>query len=264
MSNKPKKTESEFTRREFLKIGGAVAAGLQVGAVAGAGLAAGRDPSTNTGWQHLGDNTQFFNRKKFVMKGPAWEVVGETSRPAMVESPFGRQGLMMRDMMEYRRMLESIDAGEERQEGMGERAQLARETAPETTGAVSPGHRSPSAFPPIEAFKEPLLTWYKTYPEQYELDKYRMEEIMPKKQEDSKKYRDYYTLINAWSNSWSTNERITEPPEESDFKIGRRRIGRAMPFKSPTHASKLIKKVAHHFGATMVGITTIEPDWCYD
>ena len=44
----------------------------------------------------------------------------------------------------------------------------------------------------------------------------------------------------------------------------RQKIGDPMPFKSPAHAAKLIKKVAHHFGATMVGITTIEPDWCYN
>ncbi|MCP4310619.1 MAG: hypothetical protein GY790_05105 [Bacteroidetes bacterium] len=37
-----------------------------------------------------------------------------------------------------------------------------------------------------------------------------------------------------------------------------------MPIKSPELVAKLIKKVAHHFGASMVGITTIEPDWCYD
>jgi hypothetical protein len=34
-----------------------------------------------------------------------------------------------------------------------------------------------------------------------------------------------------------------------------------MPYKSPSHAAKRIKKVAHHFRATMVGITNIEPDW---
>lgn len=260
-----KKSENGFSRREFLKIGGAVAAGLQVGAVAGAGLAAGKDPSTFTGWQHLDESTQFFNRKRFAMKGPAWNVVGETKRPTMVESPFGRQSLISRDMMQYRKMLESFDAGEDRQEGIGNsRNELARETAPETTGAVRPGQESSSAFPPPDAFNEPMLSWYKKYPDQYDLDKIRMEEIMPKKMEDSQKYSDYYTLINAWSGSWSSSERITEPPEQSDFKLGRRKIGKAMPFKSKKLASDLMKKVAHHFGATMVGITTIEPDWCYD
>jgi len=266
MSEKASKKGSSVSRRNFLKIGGVAAAGLQIGAVAGAGIAAGKDPSTMTGWSHLDESTQFFNRDKHILKGSAWKIVGETRRPDMVESPFGRQGLIMRDMMQYRRMLESVDAGEERQEGMGNtRTEPTRETAPETTGAVRPGQRDIRKFPPPEAFKEPLYTWYKNSPDLYELDKYRMEEIMPKKQEDTKKYGDYYTLINAWSGSWSTSERISGPPEESDFRIGgRRKIGKAAPFKSKKHAAELIKKVAHHFGATMVGITTIEPDWCYN
>lgn len=87
MKKKSNKEEAACSRRDFIKIGGAVAAGLQVGAVAGAGIAAGNDPSTHTGWQHLGESTQ------------------------------------------------SIDAGEERQQGMGNRVPIPQqETAPETTG----------------------------------------------------------------------------------------------------------------------------------
>lgn len=265
MKKKSNKEEPACSRREFIKIGGAVAAGLQVGAVAGAGIAAGNDPSTHTGWQHLGENTQYVDRKKLIKKGPAFEIVGETSRPELHESPFGRQSLIMRDIRHYREMIQSFDAGEERQQGMGNRAPIPQlETAPETTGGVQPS-RDEKKFPPMESFSEPMLGWYKAQPNQYELDKVRMEEIMPKKRLDEEKYGDYYSLINAWSGSWRTNERITEPPEESDYKIGgRQKIGDPKPFKSPSHAAKLIKKVAHHFGATMVGITTIEPDWCYN
>ena len=118
MKKKSINEEGSCSRREFIKIGGAVAAGLQVGAVAGAGLAAGKDPSTHTGWQHLGDNTQFVDRTKLVRKGPAYEIVGETLRPERQESAFGRQGLIMRDMRQYREMIQSFDAGEERQQGM--------------------------------------------------------------------------------------------------------------------------------------------------
>ena len=265
MAKKSESKEGACSRREFIKVGGAVAAGLQVGAVAGAGIAAGRDPSTHTGWQHLGDNTQFVDRTKLVRKGPAYEITGETLRPEMQESAFGRQSLIMRDMRQYQEMISSFDAGEERQEGMGAREEVPQgEGAPETTGGERPSQDELS-FPPVEAFKEPMLSWYQNRPDLYELDKIRMEEIMPRKQKDVEDYGDYYTLINAWSDSWSTRVRITEPPEESDFKIeGRQRIGDPKPFKSPAHAAKLIKKAAHHFGATMVGITTIEPDWCYN
>ena len=264
MKKKSINEEGSCSRREFIKIGGAVAAGLQVGAVAGAGLAAGKDPSTHTGWQHLGDNTQFVDRTKLVRKGPAYEIVGEILRPERQESAFGRQGLIMRDMRQYREMIQSFDAGEERQQGMGNKEPIPQgETAPEVTGGIRPSQGT-IKFPPVEAFNEPMLSYYKARPDLYELDKVRMEEIMPKKKQDQENYGDYYSLINAWSGSWHTSERITDPPEESDFKIGRRRIGDPKPFKSPAHAARLIKKVAHHFGAAMVGITTIEPDWCYN
>ena len=87
MTGKKKNNETGVSRRDFLKIGGAVAAGLQVGAVAGAGIASGKDPSTMTGWQHLGDNTQFVDRSKLVIKGAAYEITGETRRPEVWESP---------------------------------------------------------------------------------------------------------------------------------------------------------------------------------
>jgi ferredoxin len=265
MGKKSDKETKACSRREFFKIGGAVAAGLQVGAVAGAGLAAGKDPSTQTGWQHLGDNTQFVDRSKLIRKGPAYEITGETLRPEMHESAFGRQALIMRDMRQYREMIASFNAGEERQEGMGNGTRLPRqESSPETTGGDQPSEDD-KKFPPPEAFKEPMLSWYKKRPDLYELDRIRMEEILPKKSKDVEDYESYYTLINAWSDSWSTREAITEPPEISDFKIGNRQeIGDPKPFKSPAHAARLIKKVAHHFGATMVGITSIEPDWCYN
>ena len=247
MKKKADNEKNPVSRREFFKIGGTMAAGLQVGAVAGAGLAAGKDPATHTGWQHLGDHTQFVDRTKMIRKGPAYQIVGDTQRPRAVESAFERQGLIMKNMQQYRAMISSFNAGEERREGM----------------ALSSGAPK-MKFPPADAFKEPMLSWYKERPELYEYDKVRMEEIMPRRMKDLEEYKEYYTLIKAWDASWGTREPITEPPEVSDFQIGSRKIGDPMPFKSPAHASRLIKKVAHHFGATMVGITTIEPDWHYD
>ena len=268
MKKKADNENSAVSRREFFKIGGTVAAGLQVGAVAGAGLAAGKDPATHTGWQHLGVHTQFVDRSKLIRRGPAYRIIGETYRPLKHESAFGRQELIMKNMRQYRAMISSFDAGEERQAG--------RPPAGEQ-GEMQPGVKGPEQkekmgasasdlkYPPAENFEEPMLSWYKEHPDLYEYDRIRMEEIMPRRRKDLEEYKEYYTLINAWSGSWGTREPITEPPEVSDFKIGaNRKIGNPIPFKSPAHASRLIKKVAHHFGATMVGITTIEPDWHYD
>ena len=51
------------------------------------------------------------------------------------------------------------------------------------------------------------------------------------------------------------------PPEESDFRgIHRDKLLR---FKSPAHASRLIKHITHTFGATLVGITKLNPNCCY-
>ena len=92
-----KKNKKDFSRRDFLKIGGAAAAGLQIGAVAGAGLAAGRDPSTMTGWQHQGDNTQFVNRKPLEFDGLPYRIFGNTRRPDRVESVFERNPMIRRN-----------------------------------------------------------------------------------------------------------------------------------------------------------------------
>lgn len=48
MTDEVKKEKTGVSRRDFLKISGVAAVGVQVGAVAGAGLSAGKDPSTHT------------------------------------------------------------------------------------------------------------------------------------------------------------------------------------------------------------------------
>ena len=119
MKKKAEKEKQAVSRREFFKIGGTVAAGLQIGAVAGASIAAGKDTATHTGWQHLGDNTQFVDRSKLIRKGPAFEIIGKPRRPQVQENAFNRQGLIMSNIRQYREMISSFDAGEERQEGRG-------------------------------------------------------------------------------------------------------------------------------------------------
>ena len=71
---------------------------------------------------------------------------------------------------------------------------------------------------------EPLKTYYLENPDIYELDKTRLEAIMPKRAEDTARYGDFYTLINAWASSWMTHESITTPPEISDYHFPIRRL----------------------------------------
>ena len=275
MDKKKKDEGNNVSRRNFLKLSGAVAAGLQVGAVAGAGLAAGKDPSTLTGWQHLGDNTQFVNRKPLEIDFLPYEIVGKTRRCENVESAFGRNSYIMRAMMSGRRGSMSPPSGSQGspENSRSTQSESQRETPnegvrdlpPEAQRNMGPSGPARSGYPALEDFEEPMISFYREHPDVYELDKVRMESVMPKKREDVAKYGDFYTLIDAWSGSWQTSVPITSPPEQSDYQMGRgRKIGKPVPFKSPELASKLIKKVTHHFGATMVGITTINPDWCYN
>jgi len=263
MPDQEEKPLARVSRREFLKLGGTAAAAAQIGAVAGAGLAAGKDPSTHTGWQHLGDNTQFVNRKRLEFEGPPYEIAGKTYRPEEVESVFERGSLAMRDIMSY---------GRETTEDAHPSPSDGREEPPEAVGDIPPESQRRSPFetremkyPPLDNFSEPLAGYYRKHPDIYALDKLRMESILPKKMRDTARYGEYYTLIDAWSGSWRTSERITDPPEISDFQTGGGRTLRdPVPFKSPALASALIKKVAHHFGAAMVGIAKLNPDWCYN
>ena len=74
------------------------AAGLASGVAGGAGLglfghAAGTDPNTYLGWQNEEGAVQTFNRKRFEVDEPTYEIVGPTSRPdARVEQLFERRG----------------------------------------------------------------------------------------------------------------------------------------------------------------------------
>lgn len=274
MTEQVKNKRKGVTRREFLKLSGTAAAALQVGAAAGAGFASGKDPATLTGWQHLGDNTQFVNRKPLEIDGLPYEVVGKTRRPEEVESAFGRNSLIMRDLMSGSRgtTRQSSDSAEKKpgvqskppSEGRAEMPPEAQE-APRTGGF----RKMQRKLPPMDQFSEPLASYYKKHPDIYDLDKLRMESIMPKKMQDMAKYGDYYKLIDAWSAAWMTSERIKALPETSDFQASNpmmrgRKIKDGIPFKSQKLASQLIKKVAHHFGAAMVGITKLNPDWCYN
>ena len=99
---------------------------------------------------------------------------------------------------------------------------------------------------------------------------------MKKQKADWPKYADRFAIADAWSNAMGSlfetpeGEMLFEglyppepkgPPEEGDFRGVRRE--KPLSFKSPELASQLIKKVTHTFGATLVGITKLNPDWCF-
>jgi len=219
------------SRREMLKMCGVAGAAFQVGGAAGAGFAAGRDPASFTGWESFQGTTQFFDRESHALDGPAYERVGPTRRPAKhTEYVFGRAGRFAYALR-----------------GRG----------------GQPGWKPEDG---VDALPEELAEYYREHPEVLELDLQRETVIAAKAREDHEKYDEYFRLANAWSSAWGDVFRSYPPrprgvPEESDFQ------GVAEPAlkpKSPEHAAELIKKVAHHFGATLVGITRLNPDWVYD
>jgi epoxyqueuosine reductase len=212
-----------FSRRQFLKASGAAGAALGTTGLVFYGYEAGRDPRTYRGWENWEGVNQSFNRKKYAVDKPTYQKVGETSR---------------------------ADA---RSEVIFYRRGTFRRQWKEETG--------------LEGLDPYLQDYYRRYPEHLELDLYSQQVLMPKLMADTQKYRKQFLLAEAWSNAMGavSPRRITEPPEISDFLIDRRSGKPLEPvlFKDPVKTSRLIKKMAHELGSTLVGIARLNPDWVY-
>jgi len=119
----------------------------------------------------------------------------------------------------------------------------------------------------VDGLDEILQNYYKAHPEDLEVDLQLIHDIYPKRGPDAKKHKREFILTTAWSNAMGSvwPESVHGPPEKSDFP-NRERGERHEPLKmkSAEKTSKLIKKMAHQFGATLVGITKLNPDWVYD
>lgn len=226
-----------LSRRNFLKVGAIAGAGLQVAGMARAGFLAGRDKNNYLGWESFEGIAQDFNRKRFEFAGPAYKPVGPTRRPAkMTEYIFARNMIF--------------------------------------GGKMKKGWRPNQG---VEALGEPLASYYKKHPEELKLDIKRFTEVFPNAAKDHAKYGLYFALADAWAEGWAHiftgyPQEPAEPPEISDYKVEQftpaglkvHPIRKPIPFKSPDHAAKLIKKIAHLYGATIVGIAELNPDYCYD
>jgi len=220
----------EVNRRDFLKIAGLASAAAGGAGLGAFGYAAGQDPNTYLGLQNQEGASLVFNRKRYEVDAPTYERVGPTSRPdARVEQIFDRRSRFMREYMQLRR-----DGG---------------------SGPVSP-----------EDFLEPLRSYYRTHPQDLELDILNREELQPLLRADSMEYGDEFVLAEAWSNAMGAvgPGPISGPPEVNDFPRGRGgRVPDPAKLKDPARTSELIKAVALQFGSTLVGITELNPDWVY-
>lgn len=220
-----------LSRRDFIKIGGAAGSVLAIGGAAGAGLSSGENTDSYTGWERYthGDG-QFFNREPFrVDKAPTIEKVGETRRIERVEQLFFRLGDIYSAMHPR-----------------------------------DPKLKKWSKEQGVDALPEPLRTYFKENPKSLE-EYFETRKAAKKQREDWDKYKNRFSIADAWSNAHSASmrgfpKRISGSPEENDFRgVNKHK----MNFKSPKHASELIKKICHTFGATLVGVCKLNRDWVY-
>jgi len=84
----------KIPRRALIKAAGATSAVLGLSGLAASGYQAGKDPDSYTGCEGFQGSAQSFDRKKFAIDKPHYEVVGPTSRPdRRTEVIFGRVGV---------------------------------------------------------------------------------------------------------------------------------------------------------------------------
>jgi len=227
--------ENNFSRRQFIKAGGVAGAILSLFGVAGAGLSSGKNTDSYTGWERYthGDG-QFFNRKPFRVDEPTYIRAGQTRRIKNYEKLGYRKKIVNRLLKNTKANSTEYDSGD-------------------LIAAITDTKVREFYQKRPDLFEEILLA----------------KESNKKQKQNWKKFRKEYILADAWSEAHSSlifgNNKYPRdpdsPPEIWDFQgIS----GIKIPFKSPGHASALIKAICHTFGATLVGITRLNPDWVYD
>jgi epoxyqueuosine reductase len=114
----------------------------------------------------------------------------------------------------------------------------------------------------LDSFPPHVREYYENHPEDLELDTTVRKEIHAKRSVDAKKYRSEFILSRAWSNAMGAvgPRGVNAPPKEWDFP---RRSTEPYKMKDPRRTSRLIKKVSHQFGSTLVGIAKLNPDWVF-
>ena len=227
--------------RNFLKVSSLLAAILGIIGISIAGYLAGKDYDSYTGWQRFTHGAgMFFNRRPFQKDKPTYGVTENTTRVKWVESILNRNLTLISLLM-------PADGG--------------------------PPKWTPDKGP--DPLPEPVRTFFLENPDRFKatLEAFG---LFQKQHEEWPKYADQYAVIAAWANALGSSFETWDgkfnpahlyppepvgPPEEWDYRDIHR--DKPLPFKSEIHASQFIKKITHTFGATLVGITKLNPDWCY-
>jgi epoxyqueuosine reductase len=226
--------------RSILKHGSFLAAILGIVGISIAGFLAGKNYDSYTGWERFTHGAgQFFNRKPFRKESPTYEKTDQHDRLHHVDNLIAR--------------IKSLVILTVPSQGGGE---------PEWSPAMG-----------TEALPEPLKTYYLKDNAAYN-QTLKALRFMQKQKADWPKWETRFAIADYWSKAYGSlfeaamhgapNVYPEDPkgsPEEWDFRFIHRKT--PLRFKSPDHASKLIKKITHTFGATLVGITKLNPDWVY-
>jgi reductive dehalogenase len=227
--------------RSLLKAGTLIGALLGLAGISMAGYLSGKSYDSYTGWERFTHGAgMFFNRKPFRKEKPTYGITGNTRRINWEENLNSRLGTMVHLMM-----------------------------PPDGSAPKWSPDNGPEALP------EPVRSFFLENGEKYRLT-LECFALIKKQHEDWPKYADRYAIIDAYTNAlsnifedWKEKPSAVHlyppepqgPPEEWDFRNIHR--NRPLEFISPDHASQLIKKITYLFGATLVGITKLNPDWCY-
>lgn len=215
--------EKNLSRRQFLKITGATAAVVGTGGMGVFGYFAGKDPMSYTGTESYQGAAQTFNRERYAVQGAHFHKVG------VCERIDARTGVIFNRSSRLRRQWDDEKG--------------------------------------LDGLEDVLKEYYKKNPADLEKDLYLHKEIFPKHRLDNEKYGKDNILSTAWSNamySVGTSPGITTAPQEADFP--RDMNGKSiepLKMKSPELTTKLLKKMSHQLGATLVGVAKLNPEWVY-
>ncbi len=243
---KPKagtKEKKGVSRRSFLKFGGAAAATATLAGSGAAGFAIGRSDDAYTGYGRTyqgGD--MFFNREPFRVKTTVMmEPVGKVERPDRYDFIFDR----------LKTLIELIQKGE----------------------------WNPSMG--LEKLPGKIGEFYRRYPEKYRIMMDSMEKRAKSREDWNNGKHERYAIPAAYTQALAHGGMYNRhgstvpedpddvyketgkpiPPEEWDFRNVKRDT--PMPFKSPKHATKLIKRMAHLFGTSIVSIGKFDPRFMF-
>lgn len=232
-----------ISRRDILRFGGVAAAAATVASAGAAGFAIGRSDDAYTGYGRTyqgGD--MFFNREPFRAATPAMMTpVGKVERPDWFDYLFERTKAI--------------------------------------AGLMKSGQWDPSKG--VEAMPGAIGDYYRRNPDRYasmletfdrtakRMDawkggqhmRYALADAYNAAFRGTAMYNRYGSTLPEEPHELHMQTGKPVPPEEWDYRHVKRNP--SLTFKSPQHATQLIKRMAHQFGASLVGITKFDPNFMF-